>query len=353
MNMHSQKTSPERRSAIVTPALTALCALACMTLIPIDTLAQSNNKSGTTSGQFLKIGVGSRYLGMGEAAVATQGDAFSIYWNPAALSEIEGKELALAHTDWILDVSLSSAAYAWRWEGVGVLGFGFTALSAPELERTTTDDNASMQGTGEFYDVSMYSFQASFARELTPRFAFGGGIKYVHESILTESASAVAFDFGTMLYTGLRSLRMGMSISNLGGDLLYNGPNLAVPVGSSSDKPADDGSLYVESADLPLTFRFGMAYDVEFSLDSRFTIASEMKHPSDQVRQGSLGFEYGWKETFFLRSGYKVNYSEEGMTFGAGLVAPYGGDSNLRIDYAWSDLGRLQSAHRFSVNIGF
>ncbi|MBN4076295.1 PorV/PorQ family protein [Gemmatimonas aurantiaca] len=315
--------------------------------------ANANNKAGTTSGQFLKIGVGSRYLGMGEAAVAAKGDAFSIFWNPAALTEIEGSELAFAHTNWALDVSLSSVAYAWRWEGLGAVAFGLTALNVPELEITTVESNESQQGTGRYYDAPAYAIQAAFARELTPRFAFGAGVKYVYESIHTETASTIAFDFGTMLYTGLRSLRMGMSISNLGGDLRFAGPSLAAQVDDSTFRDGDDASLDVNSADLPLTFRFGMAYDLDFSLDSRLTLATEMKHPSDQVRQSSFGLEYGWKNQFFLRSGYKFNYSEEGLTFGAGLKAPFGTSSRLLIDYAWSDLGRLQSAHRFSLNLAF
>ncbi|MCH8979797.1 MAG: UPF0164 family protein, partial [Armatimonadetes bacterium] len=97
--------------------------------------AQTNfTRTGSVGAQFLKIGVGARYLAMGEAAVASSGDAFSLFWNPAALAEIEDNQFALAHTDWVLDITLNYAAYARRIEGFGVFAVGVTALGIPEQE---------------------------------------------------------------------------------------------------------------------------------------------------------------------------------------------------------------------------
>jgi len=315
--------------------------------------AQTFTKTGTTSGEFLKIGVGSRYLAMGGAAVASKGDAYSIYWNPAALSEVEGQQVALAYTDWLLDIGISYGVYARRLEGVGVMAVGLTAMNVPKMEQTTVQQQ---DGTGQFYDGASYAVTAAFARELTTRFSFGGSVKYVSEKIATETASAVAFDVGTILFTGLRTLRLGMSVSNLGSDLKFSGQNLNVPIpadSNSNSNPASNGQLNVESGQLPLTFRMGVAYDFDMSLDSRLTFAGELKHPNDNIQQGSFGMEYGYREHFFLRSGYKINYDEEDLTLGAGLNTPFASHSDLSIDYAWSNFGRLNSVHRFSINLTF
>ena len=352
-NRRPQTSGRVRKIFGTASVLSVICSLGLSGGFVNTANAQARTQAGSTSAQFLKIGVGSRYLAMGEAAVAAQGDAFSLYWNPASLTEIEGSQFAFAHNEWILDVNLNYAAFAKRMEGLGVVAVGVTALTMPELEITTVDNNTTQEGTGAFYDASSYAVELGFARELTPRFAFGGGVKYVYEKIFTETASAVAFDFGTILHTGLRSLRFGMNISNLGTDLRFSGPNLTGTTNPGPDRPGDEFLLQVESAGMPLTFRLGVAYDVDFSLDSRVTLATEMKHPNDNVRQGSIGMEYGFRERFFIRSGYKLNYDEEGLTLGAGLLTPFGHESSLSIDYAWSDLGRLNSAHRFSVNVGF
>ena len=355
LQIHSTRrpaSSAFSRSA-VRPLATVMAL--CLLTWSAPTFAQSNGltQAGSSGAQFLKIGVGSRYLGMGEAAVAAKGDAFSLYWNPAALTEIEGTELAFAHTNWILDVNLSYAAFAKRIEGFGVLGFGVTSLNMGKMEITTADNNDTQEGTGQFYDASSYALEVGFARELTPRFSFGGGVKYIYEKIATETATGFAFDMGTLMQTGLRTLRVGMNISNLGTDMRFSGPDLLGTTNDGAGRPGNDFNYEVEASSLPLVFRLGVAYDLEFSLDSRVTLATEMKHPNDNVQQGAVGMEYSYRDRFFLRSGYKINYDEEGVTLGAGLLTPFGHESQMSIDYAWSDLGRLQSAHRFSINVGF
>src|SRR5207248_6632854 len=42
-----------------------------------------NQRAGTSSGSFLKIGVGARATALGEAFVAVAHDAGALYWNPA------------------------------------------------------------------------------------------------------------------------------------------------------------------------------------------------------------------------------------------------------------------------------
>lgn len=41
------------------------------------------DKAGTSGLSFLKLGIGARPTGMGEAFTSISGDIFSLYWNPA------------------------------------------------------------------------------------------------------------------------------------------------------------------------------------------------------------------------------------------------------------------------------
>ncbi|MCP4705208.1 MAG: hypothetical protein GY865_11400 [candidate division Zixibacteria bacterium] len=56
---------------------------------------------------------------------------------------------------------------------------------------------------------------------------------------------------------------------------------------------------------------------------------------------------------YFLRGGYKFNYEEEGLALGGGISTPLSETSDLSLDYAWVDFGRLTSVHRFSASIHF
>lgn len=318
-------------------------------ILAASVFADDFSKTGTVGAQFLKIGVGSRYQGLGEASVAVVNDAYSMYWNPAGLAYIESSNLTFTNVNWITDIALNYISFGTRVEGLGVIGLSATLLTMGDMEITTVDEP---DGTGQTFTASDFSMSVGFARHLTTRLTFGAAIKYVHESIYNETASGIAFDFGTQLNTGFKSLRLGMNISNMGPSMKFSGPDLI----SSLDIEAganDDGTALVEDYDLPLTFRLGIAYDFMSNADSRWTWAAEAKHPNDADQQASLGSEFAWQEKYFLRAGYKLNYDEQGLTLGGGLETEVGNNTILQIDYAWSNFDYLESVHRFSLGFCF
>lgn len=330
----------------------AIIALAVV-LLSASVSAGEFSKTGTAGAQFLKIGVGARYHGLGEASVATADDIYAMYWNPAGLSYITANEVAFTYVSYVTDISLNYVAYVRRMEGLGVFGASASILSMGDQEITTVEQP---DGTGETYSASSYALQISYARQLTTQFSFGASCKYINEQIYHESARGWAFDFGTLLYTGFRSLRLGMNISNMGPEMKFDGPDLDVPYDPDQSNPNQDpfgGRLKVDPYDLPLTFRVGMAYDWEFSDGSKLLLSVEAKHPNDNLQQGSIGAEYSWQDKYFLRGGYKLNYEEEGLGLGGGIRASITENTDLYLDYAWVDFGRFESVHRFSACISF
>jgi len=311
------------------------------------------SKVGSAGAQFLKIGVGSRYQGMSEASVAIVNDIYAMYWNPAGLVEIEDNAIGFTNVNWVLDIDLNYVAAAKYFEDIGVFGVSATVLSMDDQEIT---DFENQDGTGNYYSASSFAVGISFARQLTNKFAFGLTAKYIGEKIYNENSAGFAFDFGTMLYTGFRSLRLGMSITNLGPDMEFSGTDLDVSYDERSGEGSNStvGAQYkVNDYNLPMTFRVGLAYDLEIGANSIMTFSSELKHPNDNLEQGSLGMEYSMNNQFFLRSGYKFNTDEEGLAFGGGLITSITEDTRLFIDYSWQEFGRLESAQRFSIGFTF
>ncbi|SYZ72480.1 conserved exported hypothetical protein [Candidatus Zixiibacteriota bacterium] len=316
-------------------------------------LAGEFSKTGTAGAQFLKVGVGARYHGLGEASVATVNDIYSMYWNPAGLININNSEVAFTYVNYLTDVNLNYVAYARRMGTLGVFGASVTVLSMPDQEITTVDQP---DGTGYKYSSSSFAFQLSYATQLTSQFSFGLSAKYLGEKIYREKAYGFAFDFGTLLYTGYRSLRIGMNISNMGPEMKFDGPDLDVFYDPDQSNPNQDpfnSRLKTDPYDLPLLFRIGMAYDWQLGSRMKLTTSGEVKHPNDNIQQGSLGAELNWNEHYFLRGGYKFNYEEEGLGLGGGLQTKLTETTDLVIDYAWVDFGRLNAVHRFSASVRF
>ena len=114
-------------------------------------------------------------------------------------------------------------------------------------------------------------------------------------------------------------------------------------------------SIIEDEYPLPMTFKFGMAMDIMDTQAHKITASIEMNHPSDNAETINMGAEYWFNRMFAIRTGYKLNYDEEGLTAGAGVNVPVG-FAKLKLAYAYTDVGHLadsfaNSAHR--ITLGF
>jgi long-subunit fatty acid transport protein len=330
-----------------------LLAAGLMLLIGgVANAGSSPSKAGTSGAQFLKLGVGARYAAMGEASVAVVNDGYALYWNPAAMGDATKSYLEFTNINWVGDINLNYVAYV-RPTAIGTIGVSAGMLTSGDMEITTVDQP---DGTGRTFSTSSYALTVGYARQMTDFFSFGMNFKYIAERISEEHARGIAFDLGTMLRPGYRNLRIGMNISNLGPQLKFGGSELNFRYNPSPDNPNYDktkGVLSVDSYELPLVFRIGAAYDLQYGKSTRITLAVEAHDPSDNYQQGAVGTELAFSETLFLRGGYKINYEEEDFTFGAGLNLNVWQHTDLNVNYAWSDFGRLASVQRISVGFRF
>src|SRR5580765_1234401 len=96
-----------------------------------------DQRAGTSSGSFLKIGVGARATGLGETFVAVANDPSAIYWNPAGLASLQRSELLLSHIEWPADIRYEHAAWVLPVRRLGgSIAFQFGMLTT-ELDETT------------------------------------------------------------------------------------------------------------------------------------------------------------------------------------------------------------------------
>src|SRR5262245_8506075 len=88
-------------------ALAPLALAALIAAAPVTAHAQSSlggQRAGTSSGTFLRIGVGARAVAMGESFVAVANDPSAIFWNPAGLASLQRNEVGLSYVQWPADV---------------------------------------------------------------------------------------------------------------------------------------------------------------------------------------------------------------------------------------------------------
>jgi len=119
------------------PLVAALALLIAAAAPARAQLSLGEQRAGTTSAQFLKIGVGARAVGLGESFVAVANDPSAVYWNPAGLASLQRQELAISHVGWPGDINYEHVTWVLpsrRFGGSFALQFG---LLSTELHETS------------------------------------------------------------------------------------------------------------------------------------------------------------------------------------------------------------------------
>jgi hypothetical protein len=106
-----------------------ILSIICLVL-PTVTSAEE----GSAGLAFLKLGVGARAIGMGDAYTAVDGDASSIYWNPAGIIDVENVDVTLMHTEWFQGIRYEYVGGV-RSYGDYAIGAGVAGLYMDDLER--------------------------------------------------------------------------------------------------------------------------------------------------------------------------------------------------------------------------
>lgn len=346
------------KGSIVFPMI--LCVLVAALTCPAPAL----EKVGTTSIQVLKIPVGVRGVGMGNAQVSACRDASSVFWNPAGLvylerPEGEHYEAVFAQINMPADIQLNTFVIARKFGTQSAASIHIINLYTGDMKVRTYEIPT---GTGENFNAYDFILGATYARRLTDRFSLGGNVRYLKSGLEKSTYNGVSLDLGTLYQTGLRSLTLGMAIQNLGPNVTYSGNYL-----DYRTKAPDVFESDYEDAALPTMFRLGVSANIFEMLDvdpgekHDGTIAVEMNHPNDNRERLNIGGEYVWDEVLALRLGGKFAYDTESFSAGLGLKFPVSRDYRLTFDYAYSHFGDITDAvdefmmqpHRFSLGFAW
>jgi hypothetical protein len=297
-------------------------------LLFVHALARADfdsNARGTTTANFLKLGVGARAEAMGEAYSAVTEDATSLYWNPAGLARLDNAEATFMHAPYLASTYYDYGAYAKRF-GNQAFGIGIQYFSAGSI--LETDNSNTILGSFSPYDLAAtMGYAYRFSEE---GLAFGVSGKYIQSKIL-NTASTFAADLGIQSRWYGDRLRLAFTTVNIGGKMKFE----------------------QDSESLPLAFRYGAAYKIT----SHWLASTDLVSPKDNQTYLALGTEYGWRAsdgvTLAGRLGYNSLTSGDisgvtGLAFGFGV-----GYGRLAFDYAFLPYGGLGITQRISLSFKF
>jgi opacity protein-like surface antigen len=282
---------------------------------------------------------------------------------------MEQSEALFSYQPWLVDINTSMAGVGLVFPRIGTFAVGLIQVNYGDMDVTTLE---AQKGTGEKFGANDMAFNLSFARRLANWFAFGASAKYISTKIWHNSASAMAVDLGVVVntqffsFTGRRQdgLNIGMSISNYGTRMKFDGIDLIYPIdidpyeaGNYRDVP---GQFRLQEWELPLIFRIGVSI-VPVALEQhRLILAVDALHPNNNMESINIGAQY--KLTipttgdFFLRAGYKALFmedSEYGLSLGGGISMRLMHNMGVKFEYAFRGIGVLGQTHCYSVGFLF
>ena len=302
-------------------------AFLLLVVLAIPGLAQAAlfEKVGTFGAQFLQIGTSARATGMGSAFTAVADDASSVFWNPAGLVEVRGNEVHLSQVEWPADINLSSAILAFNPKVLpGTFGISMRSLWLDPMPVRTA---YLPDGNGQTFDAGSVGFGLTYSRFWTDKFSAGFTLNYLHIGLAEEAVNTASFDFGIIYRIGVRDLRLGMVIQNLGGKITFD------------ELPSK----------MPAIFKVGAAFNVFKGENHSMLASGEFQHPADNAERANVGVEYKLKDLLYGRLGYNLGYDSDALAWGFGVIINTGVDSRAVFDYSMVDMQALNYVHRLSM----
>ncbi len=265
---------------------------------------------GTTGANFLKIGVGARAAAMGEAFTAVADDSTSLYWNPAGLARVQGRELSAMYNVWFEGIGQGYVSAGFPLLG-GTMALGTNYVSMGDLEGRDESGNPT-----ETFQASDLGISVGFAGRLG-RFLLGLSGGMIRSTIAGDTQSAFLSTVGGLVEIS-ESFSLGVVAQNLGTKL--------------GEDP------------LPLILKVGLALKLE-----PFCLAVDIGKSQDTDLYYCVGME-GWLGNIVaLRAGYRT-----GRDVGPGWTAGLGFKmSGFELDYAYVPYGELGDTHKVSLGMSF
>jgi Type IX secretion system protein PorV len=284
----------------------------------------SSSSKGTTAAGFLKLGVGARAVAMGEAYSAVADDATALYWNPAALRQVEKNSISLMHAAYLESSNFDYGAFVHSGEKSS-FGVGVQYMTAGNL--TGRDDTGVETGGFEPTDLAI---SLGYARNIGGG-AIGLSAKFIQSKII-DSSETGAIDVGILTPRFFNEkVRFGLTAANIGGTLKY------------AEK----------SESLPMIFKIGSGLQAT----KNWIIGADLGFPRDNEAYGAIGTEYLIRVandvSIAPRAGFNTRTTSDvdgftGASFGAGFNL-----KKISFDYGFVPFGDIGSTHRISVSFKF
>ncbi len=325
------------------------------------------------SNEFMSIGVGARAFAMGNANAASVSDETSVYWNPAALTQLSYPiTIGLMHAEYFAGLAqYDFGVLAFKIDEESAFGVSLVRFGVDNIPNTTelidSDGNLRFDRITAF-SVADYNISLTYARNLEIEgLSVGGNVKIIRR---VGGDFAEAWGFGIDL-AGLyvkNNLKIGLMVRDITTtfnswtfhteelDEVFELTGNVIPQNSTEITLPKIilGGCYYQS----IYGKFGglAELDLDISTDGKRNVLIKGDPFSIDPH---IGLEFDYNQLIFLRGGIG-NIQQEDKSYqgkltttmqpNIGLGIKY---KRIKVDYALTDIGNVSAAgysHVFSLS---
>ena len=190
-----------------------------------------------TAVPFLRITPDSRPGGMGDAGIAVEGGAGSMYNNASMLAFAQNKSsISTTYSPWLRSLGLTDVymAYIAGYTKIGdlqAIGGSLRYFSIGNID--FTDENGTPAGTGRPNELEL---TGAYSRKLSDYFSAAVSLKFIYSSLATDQfvggndirpgiAGATDISFSYRKPVGENTVAFGLALTNLGTKISYTKAN--------------------------------------------------------------------------------------------------------------------------------
>ncbi|MFA6471930.1 MAG: PorV/PorQ family protein [Candidatus Latescibacterota bacterium] len=275
------------------------------------------------AGEFLRMGVGAKAMGMGNAYSAIEGDIFSSYYNPAGLAVMDGRQLAVSQRYMSMDRYMTHLAFGSRIGPDADFAFSWIGAGTDDVQGRDLNGNK----TGIIKD-SRNSFAISFAKSMGGKISVGLNTKISLWKLAGEDAKAIGFD-GGIIFRPVKNITASFVVRDINSRFTWKSERWSETISGADGQPME------KEDKLPLYYTVGMAYR---SFDDKLIISAMTESVQDNPTGFDFGAAYKVMKAFTLRGGI-YNYTPSGgldagsLTVGFSLQVT----GTIALDYAYTN----------------
>jgi len=292
-------------------------------------------------------------------------EAFGL--NIAGTAFVNKTELGYVNTNWLVgtDISVNAFGLVQKVGDAGALGIFVQSMNLGDIEVTTVESPEGGLGT---FNPKFSTIGISYAKEFSNSIYGGAVLKIISGGISDLKTTGVALDAGIQYVTGAqRQMHFGITLRNVGPTMKYTGDGMSF----RGTVPPNGVDMTVEHRsaefELPTQVKIGVAYDFNFGVGQRITVAGNFTSNSFSKDQIHVGLEYDFKNILMLRGGFiyenGVNPFEDdfqtrttvftGPTGGVSLRVPLNKENGsvFSVDYSYRDTDPFMGVHTIGARI--